>query len=181
MSRIGKEEIKIPKSVTVTAKGKTLFVKGPKGELSFDVFDRISFELLKKGDENKLIFKRPSESGPDTAFHGTARALVANMVQGVTEGFKKELEIIGVGFRGEQKKNGVNLLLGYSHPIFFEPPAGITVKMEGNNKIVVSGIDKQQVGQTAAVIRDFRKPEPYKGKGIRYANEYVRRKEVKKA
>jgi large subunit ribosomal protein L6 len=106
---------------------------------------------------------------------------VANMVKGVSEGFSKELEIVGVGYRGEQKNKGINLLLGHSHPIYFEPPSGITVKMEGNNKIVISGIDKQQVGQVAAIIRDFRKPEPYKGKGVRYANEHVRRKEVKKA
>ncbi len=177
MSRIGKQPVEIPDKVKVTAKGKTLQVEGPKGKLSFDVFERISF----KQDEKQIVFERPTDSKSDRAFHGTVRSIVASMVQGVSVGFVKNLEIVGVGYRGEQKGKSINLNLGYSHPILYTPPAGIEVKMDGNNKISISGADKQVVGQVAAIIRGFREPEPYKGKGVRYTNEYVRRKEVKKS
>jgi large subunit ribosomal protein L6 len=177
MSRIGIAEIEIPENVKVNIKGQLISTEGPKGNLSYKVNDKISFKLV----ENKMKFERSSDSKEIAALHGTNRAIVANMIKGVSEGFAKQLEIVGIGYRGEQKGKGINFLLGYSHPVYYEPPEGITVKMNGNTKIVVSGADKQKVGQVAADIRAFRKPEPYKGKGIRYSNEYVRRKEVKKS
>ena len=177
MSRVGKAEIKIPSTVKLNVSGQSITVEGPKGKLTHAVHPEISFKL--EGDV--LTFSRPSDQKDHRSLHGTNRALVANMIKGVVDGFTKELEIIGVGYRGEQKGKGVNFLLGYSHPIYFEPPEGVTLKMDGNTKAVVSGIDKQKVGQTAAEIRGFRRPEPYKGKGVRYTGEYVRRKEVKKS
>ncbi|MFC1584399.1 50S ribosomal protein L6 [Fibrobacterota bacterium] len=177
MSRIGKAELELPDSVKVSVKGQVLSAEGPNGKLSHQVHDKISFQITDK----KMTFTRHGETKEEKALHGTNRAIVANILKGVSEGFRKQLEIVGVGYRAEQKGKGINLLLGYSHPIAYEPPEGITLKVEGNNKIAVSGPDKQKVGQVAAVIRGFRKPEPYKGKGIRYSDEYVRRKEVKKS
>ena len=177
MSRVGKAEIKIPSGVKVNIQGQAISVEGPKGKLSHTVHREIQFKL--EGDV--LTFQRPSDQPEHRSLHGTSRAITANMVHGVSEGFTKELDIIGVGYRGEQKGKGVNFLLGYSHPIYFEPPEGITLKMEGATKAVVSGASKQQVGEVAAKIRGFRSPEPYKGKGVRYSNEHVRRKEVKKS
>ena len=177
MSRIGIEEIEIPENVKVNMNGQVISAEGPKGKLSFKVHDKISFKLV----DNKMSFQRSSESREERALHGTNRAIVANMVKGVTEGFTKQLEIVGVGYRGEQKGKGINFLLGYSHPVYYEPPESVTIKVNGNTKITVSGVDKQMVGQVAANIRAFRKPEPYKGKGVRYSDEKVRRKEVKKA
>jgi len=177
MSRIGKAIIEIPDSVTLTVDGKKVTAKGPKGELSYVVHEYIGI----KKEEKILSFSRESDEKEHRSLHGTTRANVANIVKGVTDGFTKELEIIGVGYRGEQKGRSINFLLGFSHPVLLDPPEGIELKMDGNTKVLVSGIDKQLVGQIAAKIKAYRKPEPYKGKGIRYAGEYVRRKEVKKS
>ena len=176
MSRVGKSPVKVPAGVKINVSGQVVTVEGPKGKLSFNLSERIALE--KEGDVVNL--KRPSDSKTDKALHGTSRAIINNMVVGVTKGFQKELEIRGVGYRGEQKGKSVSLLLGYSHPIVFDPPAGVTVKMDGNVKVVVDGIDRQSVGQVAATIRGFKPPEPYKGKGVRYMGEVVVQKEVKK-
>jgi large subunit ribosomal protein L6 len=176
MSRVGKSPVKVPAGVKINVSGQVVTVEGPKGKLSFNLSERISLE--KEGDVINL--KRPSDSKTDKALHGTSRAIINNMVVGVTKGFQKELEIRGVGYRGEQKGKSVSLLLGYSHPIVFDPPAGVSVKMDGNVKVVVDGIDRQSVGQVAATIRGFKPPEPYKGKGVRYMGEVVVQKEVKK-
>jgi len=177
MSRVGKAEISIPKGVSTKVAGRVIEVKGPKGTLQHSIHPQIAFEIT----ESTVSFTRPSNEPAIRALHGTSRAIVANMVKGVSEGFTKTLEIVGVGYRGEQKGNGINFLLGYSHPVEFVPPAGITVKMDGTNKVVISGADKHQVGHVAALIRSYRSPEPYKGKGVRYSDEVVRRKEVKKS
>jgi large subunit ribosomal protein L6 len=177
MSRVGKSPVKVPAGVKINVNGQVVVVEGPKGKLSFNLSERIALE--KEGDVVNL--KRPSDSKTDKALHGTSRAIINNMVTGVTKGFQKELEIRGVGYRGEQKGKSVSLLLGFSHPILFEPPAGVSVKMDGNVKVVVDGIDRQAVGQVAATIRGFKPPEPYKGKGVRYMGEVVVQKEVKKS
>jgi large subunit ribosomal protein L6 len=177
MSRVGKAPIKIPSGVKVNVSGQNVQIEGPKGKLSFALSERVTLE--KEGDVVNL--KRASDSKTDKALHGTSRAILNNMVTGVTKGFTKELEIRGVGFRGEQKGKAVNLLLGFSHPIVYNPPAGVNVKMDGNVKVVVEGIDRQAVGEVAATIRGFRPPEPYKGKGVRYMGEVVVQKEVKKS
>lgn len=176
MSRVGRSPVTIPVGVKVNVQGKLIHAEGPKGKLSCTVHERIAIE--KEGDT--LLLKRPSESKTDKSLHGTSRAILNNVITGVSKGWTKELEIRGVGYRGEQKGKAVNLLLGFSHPILFNPPAGITVKMDGNVKIVVEGVDRQAVGQVAATLRGFRPPEPYKGKGVRYMNEQVIQKEVKK-
>jgi large subunit ribosomal protein L6 len=176
MSRVGKNPISVPAGVKVAIAGKRVSVEGPKGKLAFTLHDRINIAQ----DGATLVVNRPSDEGKDRALHGTSRAVVANMIKGVSEGFKKELEIRGVGYRGEQKGQGVQLALGFSHPVIFNPPAGVTVKMDGNLKVVIEGSDKQAVGQVAAEIRAFRPPEPYKGKGVRYVDEEVIMKEVKK-
>jgi len=176
MSRVGKSPVKIPTGVKINISGTTVNVEGPKGKLAYTFHENIKIEK----QEDAVVFIRPSDSKTDKALHGTSRALLNNMVTGVTKGFKKELEIRGVGYRGEQKGKSVSLLLGYSHPIQFDPPAGITVKVDGNVKLVVEGIDRQVVGQVAATIRGFKPPEPYKGKGVRYMDEVVVQKEVKK-
>lgn len=177
MSRVGKNPIKIPTGVKISISGNTVNVEGPKGKLSYTFHERV--KIKKEGEE--LFFERASDAKTDKALHGTSRALLNNMVTGVSKGFTKELEIRGVGYRGEQKGKAVNLLLGYSHPIVYTPPAGIEVKMDGNVKVVVAGVDRQVVGQVAATIRGFKPPEPYKGKGVRYLNEVVVQKEVKKS
>ncbi len=175
MSRIGKMPITIPAGVTFNVEGNNVVVKGPKGELSQTMFEGIKIEK----NDNTLTVTRASDEKKLRELHGLFRMLISNMVTGVSEGFKKELEIIGVGYRGAKQGNKLVLNLGYSHQVEMEDPKGIKTDMEGNNKIVVSGIDKQQVGAYAAVIREKRPPEPYKGKGIRYAGEKVRRKEGK--
>jgi large subunit ribosomal protein L6 len=177
MSRVGKNPIVLPDKVKASLSGRTLVVEGPKGKLSRDVHPAIDVKV--EGDV--LTFVRSSEDGPIKALHGTQRALAANMVKGVSVGFRKDLEIIGVGYRCEQKGPGITLFLGYSHPVEFTPPKTITVKVEGQNKIVVEGADKQEVGQVASVIRGFRAPEPYKGKGVKYTDETIRRKAGKKS
>jgi large subunit ribosomal protein L6 len=176
MSRVGKSPIQVPTGVKLNIQGRTIQAEGPKGKLSYTVHERIA--VAKDGDV--LTFTRPSDSKTDKALHGTSRAQVANLVTGVSKGWTRELEIRGVGYRGEQKGKGLNLVLGFSHPVVFEPPAGITLKMDGNVKIVIEGADRQLVGQVAATIRGFRPPEPYKGKGVRYSDEVVIQKEVKK-
>jgi len=172
MSRIGKRPIQIPSGVTVDVKDGQIHVKGPKGALSRSVPPRIGVEV--EGGEVRL--SRPDESKATRALHGLARALLANMVTGVTQGFSRDLEIEGVGYRGDARGKSLNLLLGFSHPVEMPVPEGLSVSMDGNTKIKVSGIDKELVGQFAAEIRRLRPPEPYKGKGIRYAGERIRRK-----
>ena len=177
MSRVGKNPIVLPDKVKASINGRTLLVEGPKGKLSRDVHPAIDVQI----EGNVLSFLRSSDEGVVKALHGTQRALAANMVKGVSVGFRKDLEIIGVGYRGEQKGHVITLFLGYSHPVEFTPPKTISVKVEGQNKIVVEGADKQEVGQVAAEIRGFRAPEPYKGKGVKYTDETIRRKAGKKS
>jgi large subunit ribosomal protein L6 len=176
MSRVGKSPIQLPAGVKVTLNGNTVQAEGPKGKLSFTVHERIS--VSREGDV--LTVTRPSDSKTDKSLHGTSRAMLSNTIIGVSKGWVKELEIRGVGYRGEQKGKALNLVLGFSHPVVFNPPEGITLKMDGNVKIIVEGVDRQLVGQVAADIRGFRPPEPYKGKGVRYSDEVVIQKEVKK-
>lgn len=177
MSRIGNRKIIVPQGVTVTNENNTVTVKGPKGELSLDLVKNITVEL----NENELTVKRANEEKNTKAMHGTTNANIKNMIVGVTEGFKKDLEIIGVGYRFNVKGNTLVINAGYSHPVEMEVPTGLTVEATSNTEISVKGIDKVLVGEFAANIRKVRKPEPYKGKGIRYKDEYVQRKEGKKA
>ena len=176
MSRIGKLPIPVPAGVTVTiADDNTVTVKGPKGELSQKVNKDMKVEQV--GSE--IIVSRPSDSKPHRSMHGLYRSLINNMVVGVTKGFEKVLLMEGVGYRATVENNKLNLALGYSHPVVFNPPEGITYEAPAATTIVVKGIDKQVVGEMAAEIRAIRKPEPYLGKGIRYENEHIRRKEGK--
>ena len=177
MSRIGKQPITIPDGVNVAVDPGRVTVNGPLGELTQNVPARM---LIEKED-GQLLVKRPTERGDDRALHGLTRSLVANMVEGVTNGFEKRLEIQGVGYRASLRGTALELNVGYSHPVVIDAPAGITFEVPTQTEIVVKGIDKQQVGEIAAEIRDVRKPEPYKGKGIRYRGEYVRRKVGKRA
>lgn len=177
MSRIGKKIIEIPKGVTVTLDGNFIKVKGPKGELQRAIHPQMKVETK----DSQIEVKRPNDLKENRALHGLTRALIQNMVLGVNDEYKKELDVVGVGYKVELK--GVNLLLnmGFSHPIYFIPPAGIKLEAPTPTHIVVSGIDKQLVGQVAAKIRSLRKPEPYKGKGIKYSNEQILRKAGKTA
>ena len=177
MSRVGKAPIGIPSGVTVNVAGRTVGVKGPKGQLKGEVPENV--EVVVEG--GTVAVKRTSESGKVRAIHGTTRALIANMVRGVSEGFAKNLDIIGVGYSAEVKGKTLVLKLGYSHPVEYVPPAGIEIEVPEPTRIVVKGIDSQLVGQSAADIRGFRPPEPYKGKGIRYHDEHVKRKAGKLA
>jgi large subunit ribosomal protein L6 len=172
MSRIGRLPIEIPSGVDITIDGQHVAVKGPKGELALTVKEPIEASKV----ENQVIVTRPDDERSSRSLHGLSRTLINNLIIGVTEGYKKELEIVGTGYRIASQGQGVEFQLGYSHPITVQPPAGITFTVEGNTKLVVSGIDKQAVGEVAANIRKLRKPEPYKGKGVRYAGENVRRK-----
>src|SRR5678816_1270104 len=167
MSRIGKKPIPLPDKVKVDIQAGNVVVTGPKGTVSNPLPPGIRFEKKEK----ELIAIRQDDSGPQRAFHGLARALVANAVRGVTEGFTRELEIVGVGYRAEQRKNSVVFTLGFSHPIEYPMPPGITISVDKQTKLVVSGVDRQQVGQVAANIRALKKPDPYKNKGIRYAGD----------
>lgn len=171
MSRIGKQPIPIPDKVKVSIKDRSITVEGPKGKLGFEIDPVITVNV----DGNEIVVTRPNDSRRNRAFHGLTRALIANMVRGVSNGFEKKLEIQGVGYRAAKQGAALNFQLGYSHPIVFEPPAGIELAVD-RNIVTVAGIDKQAVGQVAAQIRALRKPEPYKGKGIRYLGEHVRRK-----
>jgi large subunit ribosomal protein L6 len=175
MSRIGKKPIEIPSGVTVTVDKNTVTVKGPKGSLTRTFNPDLNIEV----GEKEIIVTRPSDSKEHRALHGTTRALLANMVEGVSKGFEKSLELIGVGYRAQKQGKKLVLNVGYSHPVEIEPEEGIEIEVPSNTKIVVKGVSKERVGALAANIRDVRPPEPYKGKGIRYEGEYVRRKEGK--
>ncbi len=177
MSRIGKRPIPIPKGVEVRLEGQTFHAKGSKGALSMDVHPEMSVEI----EDGEIVVTRPSEISRHKALHGLTRSLLANMVEGVGEGFKKELEIVGVGYRAEKKPHGLTLHLGYSHTIDYPAPEGIELEVPVQTQVVIRGPDKQLVGQVAAEIRGFRPPEPYKGKGVRYAGEQIRRKAGKTA
>lgn len=164
--------IDIPGGVEVKIDGQAVSVKGPKGELSLTVASPIEVAI----EENQVIVTRPDDERNSRSLHGLTRTLIANQIIGVTQGYSKGLEVVGTGYRVQAKGEGVEFSLGFSHPVTVNPPAGITFTVEGNNKLTVSGIDKQAVGEVAANIRKIRKPEPYKGKGVRYAGEVVRRK-----
>ena len=173
MSRIGKSPIPIPSGVDVTIAGATVTVKGPKGTLARDIPGKITI----RQDGDQLVVERPDDERENRAQHGLVRSLVNNMVVGVTQGFTKELEIIGVGYRATaQGPASLEMALGFSHPVRVQAPEGITFEVPTPNRVVVAGIDKEMVGQVAADIRAWRKPEPYKGKGVRYLGEYVQRK-----
>lgn len=172
MSRIGIQPINIPDGVKVALDGNVINVTGPKGTLTQELREEVSAKI----DGAVVTFSRNNEERESVAFHGLMRSLVANMVTGVTEGFEKKLEIIGVGYRADVQGSDVNLLLGYSHPIKYSLPDGISASVDKQTLISIKGADKQLVGQVAADIRAFRKPEPYKGKGVRYLDEQVRRK-----
>ena len=177
MSRIGRTPIEVPSGVDITVTGQHVQVKGPRGTLDRDVPEPISL----RQEDGHLLVERPDDERSNRALHGLVRSLVANMVTGVTTGYTKELEIVGVGYRATAAGPAkVDLALGFSHPVSVDAPDGITFAVPGPTRIVVSGIDKEAVGQVAANIRKIRKPEPYKGKGIKYATERVRRKEGKK-
>jgi large subunit ribosomal protein L6 len=177
MSRIGRKPIEVPAGVTVVVDPGRVTVHGPKGELRQQVPLRIAIEQ----DGDTITVTRPTDRGPDRALHGLTRTLVANMVEGVTKGFEKRLEIQGVGYRAAMSGSNLELQVGYSHPVRIEPRKGIEFDVPAPTQVVVRGIDKQAVGQTAAEIRRVRPPEPYKGKGIRYEGEFVRRKVGKRA
>jgi large subunit ribosomal protein L6 len=177
MSRIGKRPIAVPSGVTVAIEDERVIVNGPKGELSERVHREIEVEQV--GEE--ILVRRPTERSEHRALHGLTRTLVANMVQGVTDGFEKRLEIQGVGYRAQLRGRDLELALGYSHPVSVKAPEGIEFEVPQPNRVVVRGASKQQVGELAAYIRKQRKPEPYKGKGIRYEGEYVARKVGKRA
>lgn len=172
MSRVGKMPIEVPKGATVTIEGNLVRVKGPKGELQQEISDRIDIDL----EGSRLVVKRRTDEPADRSMHGLSRTLIANMVKGVTEGFEKVLEIQGVGYRAAMKGQDIELQLGYSNPRTVVPPAGIVFELPVPTRIIVRGIDKYRVGQVAADIRALRKPDPYKGKGIRYRGEVVRKK-----
>lgn len=172
MSRIGRMPIDVPAGVTVTIAGQDVAVKGPKGELSLTVAAPIEVAL----EEGRVLVTRPDDERASRSLHGLTRTLIANQITGVTEGYAKSLEVVGTGYRVAAKGSSVEFALGYSHSITVDPPAGISFEVEGNNKLTVKGIDKQAVGEVAANIRKLRKPEPYKGKGVRYSGEAVRRK-----
>jgi len=172
MSRVGRKPIEIPSGVKVTVTSNNVEVQGAKGKLDYKADDRFKIEVK----DNKVVVSSPSDERKDMAKHGLIRTLIQNMVKGVTEGYKKELEIQGVGFKAQVQGKKLTLNLGYSHPIVFEAPDGITLQAPKQNQLIISGIDKSKVGEVAAHIRDYYLPEPYKGKGIRYAREYVRHK-----
>jgi large subunit ribosomal protein L6 len=172
MSRIGRLPIEIPAGVEVKIDGSAVNVKGPKGELALVVASPIEVSI----EEGQVLVTRPDDERVSRSLHGLTRTLIANQITGVTQGYSKGLEVVGTGYRVAQKGQGVEFALGFSHSITVEPPQGISFTVEGNNKLTVHGIDKQAVGEVAANIRKLRKPEPYKGKGVRYAGEVVRRK-----
>lgn len=175
MSRIGKKLIEIPSGVTVTNNDNTVTVKGPKGELTRAFHHDMEIKI----EDNVLTVSRPSENKEHRALHGTTRSLIANMVEGVSKGFERGLELIGVGYRAAKSGNKLVLNVGYSHPVEIVPEAGVEVEVPSQTKVIVKGIDKERVGALASNIRAVRAPEPYKGKGIRYEGEFVRRKEGK--
>ncbi|WP_297005844.1 50S ribosomal protein L6 [uncultured Corynebacterium sp.] len=172
MSRIGKAPVAVPANVTVTIDGQTVEVKGPKGTLS----QAIPAPISAAQEGNEIIVSRPDDNRKNRSLHGLSRSLINNMVVGVTEGYTQKMEIFGVGYRVQAKGRNLEFALGYSHPVLIEAPEGITFAVDGNTKFSVAGIDKQQVGQISANIRRLRKDDPYKGKGIRYEGEQIRRK-----
>jgi large subunit ribosomal protein L6 len=172
MSRIGRLPIEIPAGVNVTVDGRIVTVKGPKGELTLPVAQPIEVNV----EEGQVLVTRPDDERESRSLHGLTRTLIANNILGVTQGYSKSLEVVGTGYRVMARGANVEFALGFSHPVMVEAPAGISFQVEGNNRLTVSGIDKQAVGEVAANIRKIRKPEPYKGKGVRYAGENVRRK-----
>lgn len=175
MSRVGKKPVEIPAGVTVTLNGNTVTVKGPKGELTRTFHADIEIKV----EDNIVTVSRPTEGKLHRSLHGTTRAIIANMIEGVSKGFERNLELIGVGYRAQKQGNKLVLNVGYSHPVEIEPEQGLEIEVPANTKITIKGTDKERVGALAANIRDVRPPEPYKGKGIRYAGEQVRRKEGK--
>jgi large subunit ribosomal protein L6 len=177
MSRIGRAPIAVPSDVEFTYDNALVTVKGPKGEL----MQRVPRQMTVQLEDGVIKVTRPTDSGPHRSLHGLTRTLIANMVEGVTKGFERRLEIVGVGYRASVKGASLELLVGYSHPVLIEPPEGIEFETPQPQVVLVRGIDKQVVGQTAATIRAIRPPEPYKGKGIRYAGEFVQRKVGKRA
>ena len=176
MSRIAKEPVTVPAAVEITEKGQLLSVKGPKGTLQHQMHALVEMSR----DEGVLSFKPRDDSKTANALAGTTRSLVNNLVVGVTDGFQKKLELVGVGYRAQSKGKVLNLALGFSHPVDYQLPEGVTAETPSQTEIVISGSDKQKVGQVAAEIRSYRPPEPYKGKGVRYAGEEIVRKEAKK-
>lgn len=177
MSRIGKRPVPLPTGVTAQIAGRKITVKGPKGEISRTVHPELALAV----EDNAIVVRRPSDEGRHKALHGLTRTLLANMVHGVTSGYAKSLEIQGVGYKAEPKPFGVQLTVGFSHPVPYHAPKGITISVDNNVILKVEGIDKELVGQVAAELRQVRPPEPYKGKGIRYVGELVRRKAGKTA
>jgi len=177
VSRVGKKPVVIPDGVKITQEGNFLKIKGPKGELERQIHPNMGIEIV----ENQVNVTRPDDTKQNKSLHGLSRALVQNMVTGVTDTYKKTLDIVGVGYKAELKGKNLLLNIGYSHPIFLIPPEGITLEIPTQTQIIVSGIDKQLVGLIAAKIRSFRKPEPYKGKGIKYSDEHIVRKAGKTA
>lgn len=176
MSRIANKPIEVPAAVNLTIKGQTISAKGPKGELSITIHDDVTFEQ----NDNSLAFKSVNDQKSTVAMTGTMRSLVNNIVAGVTVGFEKRLNLVGVGYRAQGKGKVLNLSLGFSHPVEYSVPEGITIETPSQTEIVVTGCDKQKVGQAAAEIRAYRPPEPYKGKGVKYSDEQIIRKEAKK-
>jgi large subunit ribosomal protein L6 len=177
VSRVGRKPVPIVKGVTVTKKNDAIVVKGPKGELSATVHPDITIEI----NQSEVLVSRHADDGAHRSLHGLWRALIQNMISGVTQGYSRKLEIVGVGYRAEMRGKKLQLMLGYSHPILFGPPDGVTIEAPTQTSILISGIDKQLVGLVAAKIRSFRPPEPYKGKGVKYEGEYIRRKAGKAA
>jgi len=177
LSRVGRKPVSVPKGVTITQSGQQLKIKGPKGELSDQFHPNIKIEVK----DGQVLVSRPNDEKQNKALHGLTRALIQNMIRGVTTEYSKTLDIVGVGYRAELKGKNVLLNIGYSHPIYIVPPDGVTLQTPTQTQIVVSGIDKQLVGQVAAKIRSIRKPEPYKGKGIKYSDEQIQRKAGKAA
>lgn len=175
MSRVGKKPIEVPAGVTVTLDGTTFTAKGPKGELTRTIHP----DIVVKIEENLITVERPSDNKDHRALHGTTRSVLSNMVEGVTKGYERGLELVGVGYRATKSGQKLVLNVGYSHPVEIVPEEGIEIEVPSNTKVIVKGIDKERVGAVASNIRSVRLPEPYKGKGIRYEGEYVRRKEGK--
>ena len=173
MSRIGKQPVAVPAGVDVTIEGQNVAVKGPKGTLTLDVSEPLE---VSRNDEGAIVVTRPNDERRNRSLHGLSRTLIANLVTGVTQGYTTKMEIFGVGYRVQAKGSNLEFALGYSHPVLIEAPEGITFAVETPTKFSVSGIDKQKVGQISAVIRRLRRPDPYKGKGIRYEGETIRRK-----
>jgi large subunit ribosomal protein L6 len=173
MSRIGKQPVPVPSGVDVTINGRNVSVKGPKGTLTMDIAEPITVD---RGDDGAIVVNRPDDERRSRSLHGLSRTLVANLVTGVTEGYTTKMEIFGVGYRVALKGNTLEFALGYSHPVIIEAPEGISFAVETPTKFSITGIDKQQVGQISANIRRLRRPDPYKGKGVRYEGEQIRRK-----